>query len=642
MHRRYLATPAIGVLISGAAFAQNPEGLPECEADMYQQGIDCAIVMPSAQLSDENRDDIVVVGSRIDNVDVENLTSPVSVLRASDLAARDAGELTDALRGLPSLAVSRNGSALGLTQLRLRGAEANQIVVLIDGVEVANPADGAFDFGGLRAGDVLRVEVLRGEQSALYGSDAVGGVVNIVTRAADAQAGWRASVEAGSRGTVEGQVSAVVPLGSASLSVNGNAFATDGYDISGTDGRDDGGSSESLNLGLNDIGLGDLELSARYGFTRRDNDFDEDSDFDGRLNDTDSTVEVETRTARLQARWDADVVTVQAALSRLETDTDTRAGFATRTQGTRDQATLAVEAGSDVHNLTLLGEYEREEYAFEGDPDTPSNDTWGGAADYRLALDALTLTASVRYDSNDLFDDAVTWRAGAGYATPVGRFTASAGTAVKNPTLIELFGFFPSSNFVGNPGLQPEESFGYNLGWSYDLGQNGGRGRVVMNYFRSELEDEIITTFNPDFTTGVANLDTDSTREGLEVEGRYDFGAVDVRGSVSLLDAEQDGREEIRRPDFLASASVSWQATDAFRASLFVDHTGSQLDTDFATFTDVELDGFTLVGANVSYAVSDAWRIYARGENLLDEDYEEVVGYRSPGAALLVGLRADY
>ena len=637
MHRR---------LLLGAACASLWAGLPAHAQSVSDDEVRraCPVVddepglVPRDGSVCEPLEEIVVVGERIGVAELDDLTSPASVITRDDLAARDPGALTDALRAVPGLAVSRNGSALGLTQLRLRGAEANQIVVLIDGVEVANPADGAFDFGGLRAADVLRVEVLRGEQSALYGSDAVGGVLNIVTRAALADPGWQASVEAGSRGTVEGQVSAVVPLSSASLSINGTAFSTDGYDISGTGGRDDGGSSEAINLGLNGLALGDVELSARYGYIRRDNDFDEDSDFDGRLNDTDGRVEVETRTARLEGRWYADAVTVLAAVSRVETETDTRAGFPTRTAGERDQATLAVEAGSDVHNLTLLGEYEREGYSFEGDPDTPSNDTWGTAADYRFALDDLTLTASARYDSNDLFDDAVTWRAGAGYATPVGRFTASAGTAVKNPTLIELFGFFPSANFVGNADLRPEESFGYNLGWSYDL----GLGRVAVNYFRSELDDEIVTIFNPDFTTGVANLETESTREGVEIEGRYDFGDVDIRGSASFLDADQDSVEEVRRPDFLASASVSWDMTDTVRASLFVDHTGAQLDTDFATFTNVELDSFTLVGANVSYDVTDAWSIFTRGENLLDEDYEEVVGYRSPGAALFVGLRADY
>ena len=583
--------------------------------------------------------EIVVVGERIGYAEVDELTAPASTISGIEIEDRGQGELAEILRSLPSLSVSQSGPSTGLTQLRLRGAEANQMVVLIDGVEVANPIDGAFDFGGLRAEDVVRVEVLRGEQSALYGADAVAGVINIVTRTGATREGWRASLEAGSRDTVEGYFSGTVPVGIAALTINGNAFRTDGYDISDTDGEDDAAQSRSFGLGLNGMGVGPVVLSAKYGFIRRDSEFDEDVDFDGRLEDTDSESTVETTTARVEGRWSLSDVDFLAAVSRAETETDTRAGFSTLTTGTRDQATLVGKRDWGAHVLTALAEYEDETYAFAGDPDSPSNDTWGIAGDYGYTSGNITITASARFDSNDLFDDSLTWRAGAGFETEAfGRFTASVGTGVKNPSLIELFGFFPASRFVGNADLQPETSTGYNLGWSYDLGE----GRVSANYFRSELEDEIVTIFNPDFTTGVANLDTDSTREGIEFEGWYSLGDVYLQGTASFLDSEQDGAEEIRRPDFLASVTATWQASDALRLTAFVDHTGTQLDTDFATFSNVELDAFTLVGASVAYDVTSAWQVYARGTNLLDEDYEEVVGYRSPPRALFVGLRADY
>ena len=583
--------------------------------------------------------EIVVVGERIGYAEVDELTAPASTISGIEIEDRGQGELAEILRSLPSLSVSQSGPSTGLTQLRLRGAEANQMVVLIDGVEVANPIDGAFDFGGLRAEDVVRVEVLRGEQSALYGADAVAGVINIVTRTGATREGWRASLEAGSRDTVEGYFSGTVPVGIAALTINGNAFRTDGYDISDTDGEDDAAQSRSFGLGLNGMEVGPVVLSAKYGFIRRDSEFDEDVDFDGRLEDTDSESTVETTTARVEGRWNLSDVEFLAAVSRAETETDTRAGFSTLTTGTRDQATLVGKRDWGAHVLTALAEYEDETYAFAGDPDSPSNDTWGIAGDYGYTSGNITITASARFDSNDLFDDSLTWRAGAGFETEAfGRFTASVGTGVKNPSLIELFGFFPASRFVGNADLQPETSTGYNLGWSYDLGE----GRVSANYFRSELEDEIVTIFNPDFTTGVANLDTDSTREGIEFEGWYSLGDVYLQGTASFPDSEQDGAEEIRRPDFLASVTATWQASDALRLTAFVDHTGTQLDADFATFSNVELDAFTLVGASVAYDVTSAWQVYARGTNLLDEDYEEVVGYRSPPRALFVGLRADY
>lgn len=600
-------------------------------------GASALCVGPTSAQAEAAKDEIVVVGDRIGTVAVTELTSPVTVID-TQLETRGQGSLADILRTVPGLAVSQSGSSAGLTQLRLRGSEANQIVVLIDGVEVANPADGAFDFGGLRADTVARVEVLRGEQSALYGSDAIGGVINIMTKAGSTGKAWSATVEAGSRDTLEGTLNATIPLGESGvgLSVLGNAFTTGGFDISGL-GEDDGASSRSFDLGLDGVAVGALALSGKIGFIRRDTDFDGDSDFDGRLNDTDSQTTVETRTGRVDARVSFGNVKTRASLSRLETETDTRAGFSSLTTGSRTQANIAAEYATGPHNLIALGEWEEEEYAFEGDPDTPSNDSWGVAGDYRYNSGDLTLTGSARYDANDLFDDAITWRAGAGYGFAWGgRATASIGTGVKNPTLIELFGFFPQSNFTGNPDLQPESSLGYNIGYR----QTVGAGQIGVNYFRSELGDEIATIFNPDFTSSVLNLDTDSTRSGVEIDAQYALGGLELSGSASFLDSDQDDIEEIRRPDFTASATAAYRIGGT-GLSVFVDHTGAQLDTDFVTFSDVTLDSFTLVGANLSHNVG-TFTTYVRAENLLDENYEELVGYRSPGRAVFIGLRASY
>ena len=157
-------------------------------------------------------DSIIVTADRIGYTRTDKLTVPAAILTEDDIRARNQSVVADLLRTIPGLAVSQNGGAGSLTQIRLRGAEANQIVVIVDGVEVANPADGAFDFGGLRTENIVKIEVLRGEQSALYGSDAIGGVINIITRTGSTTESWHASVEGGSRETWEGQVSAVIPL----------------------------------------------------------------------------------------------------------------------------------------------------------------------------------------------------------------------------------------------------------------------------------------------------------------------------------------------------------------------------------------------------------------------------------------------
>jgi len=156
---------------------------------------------------------------------------------------------------------------------------------------------------GLRSEDVVRIEVLRGEQSALYGSDAVGGVINIITRAGEIREQWRASVEAGSRETLEGQFTGIIPLGRASLSINGNAFNTEGFDISGQNGEKDGADSRRLSIGLNRVEVGSVTVSANGAVNLRKAEFDEDSDFDGRLNNTNGVTDVKTTTARVDARF---------------------------------------------------------------------------------------------------------------------------------------------------------------------------------------------------------------------------------------------------------------------------------------------------------------------------------------------------
>jgi len=330
------------------------------------------------------------------------------------------------------------------------------VLVLIDGVEVANPSSGEFDFSGLRAEDVVRIETLRGEQSALYGSDAIGGVINIITRAGSTQEGWRASVEAGSRETLEGQVSAVIPLGGAALSLNGNVFTTDGYDISGLDGERDGSKSRNLNIGLNKFELGGLTLSGKFGTSRLDAQFDEDSTFDGRLNDSNSETTVRTETARIDAHFDIAGFSNLITSHMVDTDTDTRAGFSTRSKGARHGINWAAKKEFGDSSFTALAEAEHEAYSItpnftEADAE-PDNWTYALAGDYRYNAGPISLTASARHDINDLFEDATTWRVGGSFAFENfgGRIRGSIGTGVKNPSLIELFGFFPASRFTGN------------------------------------------------------------------------------------------------------------------------------------------------------------------------------------------------
>jgi len=594
-------------------------------------------------------DEIITIGSRISGQSITSLTSAASILDEADIKARGQAFLSDILRSLPGLAVSRSGPAGNLTQIRVRSSEANHVLVLIDGVEAGNPNTGEFDFAGIRSEDILKIEVLRGEQSALWGSDAIGGVINIITRAGSRQERYQASVEYGTYNTIEGQVSAVIPIGIAALSINGNAFSTDGFDVSGQDGEDDGSNSRSISLGLNNVNLGPLNLSALYAASNLRSDFDSDSDFDGRLNNTNNILVTGNRRANITGRFNALTTENKISLSLTETDTrDPNASFQNDTQGRRLQANWASKINiAQGHSLTVLGEVEDEDFENFGGIGAGQNQSnnitnYAVAGDYKFSQGPITLTGSARQDFNDRFDNAFTWRIGGGYALQAlgGRLYGSYGTGVKNPTLTEIFGFFPGS-FIGNADIQPETSEGFNIGYNQEFFD--GSASVSVDYFQSDLKDEILTIFNPDFTSTVQNSLADSSREGIEVEAQWSpVSSLDLSGSLTFLDAEEGDAEEIRRPDFTASVQATWRPRDDLSLTGTVDHTGSQLDTDFAIFSNIELDSFTLLGANIRYDVNDIVSLSVRGENLFDEDYQEVIGFTAPGRTVFVGLSANF
>ena len=389
-----------------------------------------------------------------------------------------------------------------------------------------------------------------------------------------------------------------------------------------------------------------MSFSAKISDSHLKTEFDEDLFFSGRLDDTDSVTLVDSFGARANADFVLMGFDHRISVSRHQTKTDSRASFPSLSEGRRDKAQWTARRDWNRHALTVLAETESETYAitpnFAFAPDEPKNTAQAIAADYRYSWDKLNLSGSIRRDFNDRFDDAVTWKIGASYSIPTigGQLRASAGPGVKNPSMIELFGFYPEANFVGNASLTPEKSFGYGLGYTQEL--LGGDMKLSADYFRSEFTDEIFTDFSS-FPFLARNRSFDSKREGLEFSLDWTVSdTVDIYGSVSVLETTENGIEEFRRPEFTASLTTSWQPVARLRLTGSLDHTGSQLDTNFSTFQTVKLDSFTLASLNAAYDLGEIVTLTLRGENLLDEDYQEVVGYASQGRGIFAGLRARF
>jgi vitamin B12 transporter len=611
----------------------------------------------------------VVTASRVETPAAQ-VGSAVTVLTAEDLQRPQIRFVSDALRATPGVAVSRTSGAGSQTSVRIRGAEANQTLVLIDGIEANDPATGgAFDFAHLLAAGVERVEVVRGEQSALWGSDAIGGVINIVTkRGEEGPPTWAASAEGGSFDA--SQLGGSVRGGGKSYdyAVNATYYDTNGDNVAPAGPEDDGyrNGTVQLKTGVTPIENLDLNFVGRYTDAR--SDFD-DQDFtqpgtpavDAR-NETD----IRQRYGRAQARltlfdgaWEH---TVGAAVTDIDNDNDFEFQNSTSTKGEKKkydyQTNIFVQTpqfANAEHTLILLAEREEEEFTqrgtatFFGDPNQDQEiDNNGYVAEYRLAAwQQLFLNASVRYDDNDSFENEDTYRLTAAYQHPATgiRLRGSKAEGVKNPTFTELFGFF-SDQFVGNPDLKPEKSNGWDLGIDIPLFAD----RVVLDFthFESELTNEIdgnAPTAAPGVFTA-ANRSGRSTRRGEEVGVRARASDnLDFTLFYTHLRARAEGENEVRRPENTFSLTANYRfLNDKANANLRVDYTGEQEDLDFSTFpaTRTTLKDFTLVRLAASYRVGKHVALHARVENLLDENYQEVLGFETLGRAFFAGIRASF
>ena len=301
---------------------------------------------------------------------------------------------------------------------------------------------------------------------------------------------------------------------------------------------------------------------------------------------------------------------------------------------------------NDEGGLTFALDYELEGFNNVGTfDDRKEAENVGLVGEYRYSDDQFDFSAAIRHDFNDLFQDATTFRVGAGYSvTDTTRLRAAAGTGVKNPTLSELFGFFDGV-FVGNPDLQPEESTSWEVGFDQRFADNAVT--LSVTYFNAELDDEIFTTFAPPFFTATpGNRTTESTQQGIEVALAADLGSgFTFNGAYSFLDADENGTEEVRRPENLASAVLNWSAPkDKASVNLAVRHNGSALDNNFGTFpaTIETLEAYTLVNLNARVQLAPGLNLFGRIENLLDETYEPVFSFVSPGINAVFGFETRF
>lgn len=607
-------------------------------------------------------------------LELTSLGSHITVLEADDLRSRGLMRVTDALRSVPGISVAENGSMGSVTSVFMRGGESDQVQVMIDGVQVNQPG-GSFDFSGLELASVERIEIVRGPASALHGSDAVAGVIHIITRDGASGAPSSASIRAGSYGRLDG-----------TLSVNGgDADASYGFTLGRytTDGilAFNNGHENTVLTGKAAFRLAEqttARLSGRIG----DRQYSFPTDFSGAVVDenqftfndeTSLSVEVE------QGLGDRAALRVLATSYSVDAGTDDAPdgpadtlgffGFQSLDSYRRNALDLRtnVRLGDGV-TATLGGEYEEQRVRSFNESASAFGISTGRSANERSnragylhltgGRGALAGNAGVRVEDNELYGGFVSWQAGLSWTvSPVLRFRSAAGRGIKEPTFFETFaqGFT-----VGNPALDPEISTSFEVGVESTLLQD--RLTLQATGFRQELEDLIQYTGTPPAPGEPNYFNVAGARaQGLELGATLRAGIFSVGVDGTWLDTEVtdagfdegpgatfvNGERLLRRPDFTGTVRLDANPVPALRVGVQLQHVGERADRDFNAFPAeaVTLEAYQLLGASLEWSVLNPGRdrtglaVTLAGRNLADESYQDVFGFRAPGRILTVGAR---
>jgi len=614
-------------------------------------------------------EEVLVLANHLPS-NVKTVGSSVSAINVGNFARQANFDVSQLLRTIPNMSVNRAGPLGALTQVRIRGAEANHTLVLIDGVEVNDVGNGSeFNFAHLAGADISRIEVLRGPQSARFGADTIGGVIGIFTnQAKEPGVKTHVSLESGSFQTHYGSAGVSVAQSQGENlwagQLNVSRIISDGYSASALGNEKDGFEDSSVRGSLS-YQWGDASL---FKVTLNQSEIDaqgDEQDFDfpstatqGLVIDADQNNASKQRFANILLQ--TEYFGWQQQLSISENSNRSRF-FDTGTlisglNGERTKVDLQnskiVQAGDLTHSWLIGVQHEGREfeniYPTIGGANYAAKDRQLGlVGEYVLQTPNRSVALSVRNDNNQRFDNATTVRVTLSQNLPQNlRLHSSWGQGIANPTFFELFGFTPNS-FTGNPNLQPEESTSWDFGLSGSLLDD--QISFDLTYFSADLTDEIETVFDmTTFTSSPVNQTGSSQRHGWEMSLDTAIGEqLSLSAHWNFLHSrEPDARVEVRRPEKSGSISLHYASSnDLSRVSLQVLHNGKNQDSEFifSTAEDrVTLSSYTLVNLTASYQLKPNVTLYLRGENLLDDDYQQVFGYQAPGVGVYAGLKARF
>jgi vitamin B12 transporter len=609
---------------------------------------------PVADQAAANVTGLVVTATRTPTEKLK-VADSVTVISAEDIALKQQQTLPDVLADAPGLNVVQTGGPGGLTSVFMRGTNSNHVKVFVDGIDVTDPSsfNGTFEFGQFPTADIDRVEILRGPQSGLYGSDAIGGVISITTKSGEGPPHATVDLEGGSfdtfnqSGSIAGSTGpfhysaniehidvGATPVTPLNLLAPGEQRNDDSYD----------NVTASTKLGYNVTSNFDLGFVGRYTDSKLKFTGDDNVLF-GFPDPVQSSTDYQQYHLRgtahlslLDGRFDE---TLGVNYSNLRT-TDVTPGFgASLFFGDRVEVDWqGVAKLSDTETLVVGAEHQHDAIS---QPLSASIDVDSGYAELQSNLFAnFNDTISVRYDANSQFGDKATYRIAPTYfieATGT-KLEASVGTGFKAPSLSQLFESFPAFGFFANPNLRPEQSIGYDAGFEQYLLDK--RVQFGATYYYNKITDLI--TDNASFTTDI-NVGKAHT-EGVEA-----FALVQPMSTLSFrLDytytvAQDDilHQELARRPRNKWNFDARWRpipklALDANLLSLSSWVDGNR---DFS-IPRLTAPGFTTVNVSANYELTRQLTVYGRINNLFDQHYQDPFGFLRPSIGFFGGVKANF